>query len=60
MIIAVPDERVTHSIPLNPEHCHAFSPESLKNLMEACGLIEEKSESSNNGVSFVGCYRRLN
>lgn len=60
MIIAVPDERITASIPLNPEHCHAFSPESLKNLMEVCGLKELKAESSNNWVSFVGCYERLN
>lgn len=60
LIVAVPDERVTKSIPLNPEHCHAFSPESLKNLMEACGFKEIRSESAKNGVSFVGCYERMN
>lgn len=60
LIIAVPDERVTKSIPLNPEHCHAFNPESLKNLMEACGFKEVKFDSANNWVSFVGCYERLN
>lgn len=60
LIVAVPDERVTQSIPLNPEHCHAFTPESLKNLMEACGFREISAESSNNWVSFVGCYEKLN
>lgn len=60
LIVAVPDERVTQSIPLNPEHCHAFTQESLKSLMEVCGFQEVKSESAHNGVSFVGCYERLN
>jgi len=60
LIVAVPDEKVTNGIPLNPEHLHGFSKESLKSLMEACGLKEIKSESSNNGVSFVGCYERVN
>lgn len=60
LIVAVPDEKVTRSIPLNPEHIHGFTQESLKNLMEVCGLKEIKSASSNNGVSFVGCYERLN
>lgn len=60
LIIAVPDERVTSSIPLNPEHVHAFSPESLKTLLEICGFREVKTESSNNGISFVGCFERMN
>ena len=60
LIVAVPDERITQSIPLNIEHVHAFSPESLKNLVELCGFKEVKSESSGNGTSFVGCYERLN
>ena len=60
LIIAVPDEKVTRSIPLNPEHCSVYTQESLKDLMEACGFKEIKSESSNNGVSFVGCYERMN
>lgn len=59
MVIAVPDERVTTSIPLNPEHVHAFTPESLENLMDLCGMKQIRAESSNNGVSFVGCYERV-
>lgn len=60
LILAVPDERVTASIPLNPEHCRIYTQESLKDTMELLGFKELKSESSNNGVSFVGCYERLN
>lgn len=60
IFVAVPDERVTSSIPLNPEHVHAFSPESLRNLMGVCGLKEVKSSSAKNGVSFVGLYERMN
>jgi len=60
LLVAVPDERVTRGIPLNPEHVHAFSPESLKSLLEVCGFREIKSEYSGNGVSFVGAYERAN
>lgn len=60
LLIAVPDERITSSIPLNPEHLRCYSPESLKDTMEVIGFKEIKSQSSNNGVSFVGCYERVN
>jgi hypothetical protein len=60
LLVAVPDERVTAGIPLNPEHAHAFSPGSLKSLLEACGFREIKSQSCGNGVSFVGAYERVN
>jgi len=60
LIIAVPDQKVTNSIPLNPEHCRVYTAESLKDTMELIGFKEVKSESAMNGVSFVGCYERLN
>lgn len=60
LVVAVPDERVTSGIPLNPEHVHAFSPESLKSLLEACGFREIKSESCENGTSFVGAFEKVN
>lgn len=59
IIIAVPDERITRSIPLNPEHCHAFTPESLKSFMILFDFEEVKSEKINNNTSFVGIYRRV-
>lgn len=60
LILAVPDERVTRGIPLNPEHVHAFNPESLKNILEACGFREIQSQPCGNGVSFVGAYEKVN
>lgn len=60
LIIAVPNEDINRTIPLNFEHVHAFTPESLKKLMEACGLREIQSVDTGNGVSFVGCYERMN
>lgn len=60
MIIAVPDEKVTRSIPLNPEHLRVYTEESLRDTMQLLGFKEIKSESAQNGVSFVACYERLN
>ena len=60
LVIAVPDERVTNSIPLNVEHCRTYSQESLRDTIELLGFREVKSESARNGVSFVGCYERMN
>lgn len=59
MIIAVPNEKVGHGIPMNPEHVHAFTPESLKTLMRACGFRELLIGDPNNGISFIGCYEKL-
>lgn len=58
LIIAVPDERIIAGIPTNPEHVHAFSPESLKSLMELTGFKEIESHSTGNGISFVAAYRK--
>ena len=58
LVIAVPDEAVTSGIPLNPEHCHAFTQESLRNLAEAVGLKQIASESAKNGISFVSCFEK--
>lgn len=58
LILAVPDERVTKGIPLNPEHCHAFVRESLKNLCEIVGFKEIDSIGCDNGISFVGVFEK--
>lgn len=53
LIIAVPDDRLVESIPMNPEHKHVFTAESLTTLCKAAGLVVEKVEDSSNGVSFT-------
>lgn len=58
LIIAVPDEKVDRSIPMNPEHVHAFTEESLSELMETLGFKTIETRQTGNGVSFVGCYEK--
>ena len=58
LIIAVPDQDVSNSIPLNPEHVHAFNMDSLGNLMKQFGFKILSNQSSNNGISFVGSYEK--
>lgn len=59
LIIAVPDEDVISGIPLNAEHLHAFTPKSLNSIMELIGFKTIQSKHSGNGISFVGCYEKL-
>lgn len=59
LIIAVPDENIGMSIPLNPQHKHAFVPESLRVLAEAAGLRETFMRNNYNGVSFVAVFEPL-
>lgn len=59
MIIAVPNENVGKSIPLNPEHVHGFTPESLKAIMELLGFKQDRWIDPQNGVSFVGVYEKV-
>lgn len=53
LIIAVPHNGLIDSIPLNPEHVHAWVPESLKSLLESCGYKVVEQLNSGNGVSFI-------
>lgn len=59
LIIAVPDEQVTEGIPMNPEHCHAYTQDSLANLLATCGFRKLASMSSKNGISFVACFSKI-
>lgn len=59
LIIAVPDQHLRNTIPLNPEHVHAFTPDSLKNVAELCGLKQIEVIDPDNGISFVSCFEKV-
>lgn len=59
LIIAVPNQDRIFSIPLNPEHVHAFTPASLKKIAELCGFKETESADPGNGISFVSCFEKV-
>jgi GT2 family glycosyltransferase len=58
LIISVPDERLGMSIPMNPEHRHAFTPESLKSIVELIGLKQVDMKDDYNGVSFTSAFEK--
>jgi len=58
LIIAVPDEDQVVGIPLNPEHVHAYTEDSLNDLIASVlpNFKKVLSQKANNGMSFVGVY----
>ena len=59
LILAAPDERITRGIVLNIEHCHAFTTESIKNIVELCGFKEIEGKPTGNRISFVSCFEKV-
>lgn len=59
LVIAVPNQDIINSIPLNPEHLHAFTQQSLKNVVEVCGFKQVQSVDPKNGISFVACFEKV-
>lgn len=59
LVIAVPDERIGMTIPMNPEHRHAFSPSSLRNIASLVGLKEVGFADDYNGISFTACFEKV-
>lgn len=59
LIISCPDERLFDSIPMNSEHKHAFTPESLINLSEAVGFKSKMIAEGYNNVSFTLCLESV-
>lgn len=53
LIIAVPDQDMLHSIPMNIEHIHAFNRESMKDFLEASGFKMLEQIDPKNNVSFI-------
>lgn len=58
LIIAVPNENIINSIPLNSEHCHTYSIESLTRLCELVGFKFISNHDPKNGVSFIGVFQK--
>lgn len=58
LIIAVPNQDIQSTIPLNHEHVHAYTPTSLKNFMESLGWKTETIEDTGNFISFVGVFTK--
>lgn len=58
LILALPDENIGSTIPLNPEHVHAYTPETLNNLVTTIFPSYKNIflESIKNGISFVAIY----
>lgn len=59
LIVAVPNEDIRRTIPLNPEHKHGFTPTSLRNLAELCGFKMMVAEDPGNGISFVMLFEKV-
>ncbi len=59
MIIAVPNEDLRHSIPLNFQHVRAFTPQVLKEEMESMGFKTIDLLDPKNDVSFVGVFEKV-
>lgn len=57
LIVAVPNEELFDSIPLNVEHVHAFTADSLNKIASLVGLHRLHVENSADG-SFVSVFER--
>lgn len=53
LIIAVPDEELALTIPMNIEHKHAYTKKFLGSLMTVAGFSNIEVANSQNGVSFI-------
>lgn len=53
LIIAVPNQEIINSIPMNLEHVHAYTPQSLAVLLRSFGMTNVIYHEPNNHISFV-------
>ena len=53
LILALPDEELYRTIPVNIEHVHAYTKESLKSLLDLVGFTVEEQLSGGNNISFI-------
>ena len=53
IILALPNDELVDSIPMNPEHKHAFTPSSIEGFLVSAGFWHGISIDPGNGVSFI-------
>ncbi len=58
MVVTLPDERIGLTVPLNPEHRHAYTPDSFQNLMGLLGMKQVDFKDNYNGVSFTSVFEK--
>ena len=53
LIVSLPDERIGSTIVMNPEHLHAYTPNSFVSMAEMTGFEVKNISEGYNGVSFT-------
>lgn len=53
MIVAVPNQDMINSIPMNPEHVHSWNPQAMASLFRVVGLEVIEQLDPQNAVSFI-------
>lgn len=59
LLIAVPNQELVSSIPLNPEHVHAFTPASLSKIVTLCGFQAIQAINPGNGHTFIAHFEKV-
>lgn len=59
LLIAVPNQELVSSIPLNPEHVHAFTPASLSRIVQLCGFKAIQAIDPGNGHTFIAHFEKV-
>jgi GT2 family glycosyltransferase len=59
LIIAVPNNAIHKSIPMNVEHVHGFDPVSMKSLLEVCGYRVIEQLDGGNTISFITVAEKI-
>ena len=53
IVLALPDHEKANTITMNPEHCHAYTKDSIVSILSICGFKHERIYDSGNKISFV-------
>lgn len=59
LLISCPDERLDEGVPINPEHLHAFTAESLESIISLLGFKIFSIEQNYNNISFTMCMEKV-